>query len=236
MNENIYIVATIRPWNIQVFQDTISHYPGTWHLITENKQLTPARIKKLKPKYIFFPHWNHLVPVSIMDLAECVCFHETDVPYGRGGSPIQNLIARGCKETKITALKMTQELDAGPVYLKKPLALDGLAEEIFIRASRLVAQMIREIITHEPLPQAQQGKIVKFQRRTPEQSKAPVKLKNLNEMFDHLRMLDAEEYPKGFIEHGGFRYEFSRPALRTGAIEADVRITPLKAGGRDDLK
>jgi len=216
MNENVYIVATIRPWNIQVFQDTISHYPGTWHLITNDKQLTQERIK------------NHLVPASIMELAECVCFHETDVPFGRGGSPIQNLIARGCKETKITALQMTQELDAGPVYLKWPLALDGLAEEIFIRSAWIVAQMIKEIIINEPLPQVQQGKAVKFQRRTPEQSMTPLKLKNLDEMFDHLRMLDAAEYPAAFIEHGGFRYEFSRPALRTGAIEADVRITPLK--------
>lgn len=235
MNENVYIVATIRPWNIKEFHDTISHYPGTWHLITDGKQLTPARIKKLKPRYIFFPHWNHLVPASIMDLAECVCFHETDVPFGRGGSPIQNLIARGCKETKITALQMTQELDAGPVYFKWPLALDGLAEEIFIRSSRIVAQMIREIIIQEPLPQAQKGKTVKFQRRIPEQSKIPMKFESLDAMFDHLRMLDAAEYPAAFIEHGGFRYEFSRPALRTGVIEADVRITPLKARGENDF-
>jgi methionyl-tRNA formyltransferase len=131
---------------------------------------------------------------------------------------------------------MTQELDAGPVYLKWPLALDGLAEEIFIRSSRIVAQMISEIIIHEPLPQAQKGKTVKFQRRIPEQSKIPMKLKSLDEMFDHLRMLDAAEYPAAFIEHGGFRYEFSRPALRTGAIEADVRITPLKTRGENDFK
>lgn len=236
MNKNVYIVATIRPWNIQEFQNTISHYPGAWHLIMDAKELTPAKIKKLKPRYFFFPHWSHIVPASIMDLAECVCFHETDVPFGRGGSPIQNLIARGCKETKITALQMTQELDAGPVYLKRPLALDGLAEEIFIRSSRIVAEMIKEIITHEPVPQAQQGRAVKFKRRTPDQSMAPLKLKNLDEMFDHLRMLDATEYPAAFIEHGCFRYEFSRPALRTGAIEANVRITPLKTKGKNDLK
>lgn len=232
MNKNVYIVATIRPWNIKAFRDIISHYPGTWHLITDVNDLTPARIKKLKPRYIFFPHWSHWVPPSIMDLTECVCFHETDVPFGRGGSPVQNLIARGYKETKITALRMTKELDAGPVYLKRPLSLEGLAEEIFIRSSRIVAQMIREIVTHEPLPQAQQGKVVKFQRRTPGQSMIPLKLKNLDEMFNYLRMLDAAEYPKAFIEHSGFRYEFSRPALRTGVIEADVRITPLKPRGK----
>lgn len=231
MKKKVYIVATIRPWNIQAFQDTIRHYPGIWHLITDVKELTPGRIKKLKPRYIFFPHWNHIIPASIMDLAECVCFHETDVPFGRGGSPIQNLIVHGRKKTKITALQMTQELDAGPVYLKRPLALEGLAEEIFIRASGIVAEMIREIIDNEPVPRAQKGKPVKFPRRTPEQSVIPLELTTLHELFEHLRMLDAAEYPKAFIEHGGYRFEFSRPALRTGSIEADVRIAQLKPRG-----
>lgn len=234
MKKNVYIVAAIRPWNIQTFHDVINYYPGTWHLMTDPEELTPARIKKLKPRYIFFPHWSYFVPASILEIAECVCFHETDVPFGRGGSPIQNLIVRGYKETKITALKMTQELDAGPVYLKRHLSLDGLAEEIFIRSARIVADMIKEIATTEPQPKGQKGKNVKFQRRTPEQSVIPSKLNNMDELFDHLRMLDAAEYPKAFIEHGGFRYEFSRPALRTGTIEADVRITPLKSGGSND--
>ncbi len=37
--------------------------------------------------------------------------HMTDVPYGRGGSPLQNLIARGHTSTKLTAMRMTAEVD-----------------------------------------------------------------------------------------------------------------------------
>ena len=43
----------------------------------------------------------------------------TDLPYGRGGSPLQNLIINGHKETMMSALRCVQELDAGPIYLKK---------------------------------------------------------------------------------------------------------------------
>ena len=229
MSAKVYVIATIRPWNIEAFSDIISNYPGEWHLITQTQDLTLKNIKRLNPRYIFFPHWNNIVPRSIIDFTECVCFHETDLPFGRGGSPIQNLIVRGYKETKITALRMTSKLDAGPVYFKRDLSLNGLAEEVFIRSSEIVAEMIKDIITTEPSPESQKGEIVMFSRRTPEQSIIPLKAKTIEEIFDHLRMLDAAEYPKAFIEHGGFRYEFSRPALRTGSIEADVRITKCKS-------
>lgn len=222
-----YVVATMRPWNIKIFYEVISRYPGTWHLITDVKDLTVKRLKAIAPRYIFFPHWGHVVSSSILRMAECVCFHETDVPFGRGGSPIQNLIARGHRETKISALRMTQEVDAGPVYMKRALSLEGSAEEIFVRSSGIVAEMIREIIRREPQPEPQKGKVVTFRRRTPAESRIPDKGQPLGAFFDHVRMLDAEEYPRAFFEYGGFRYEFSRPVLRTGAIVADVRITPL---------
>ena len=44
-------------------------------------------------------------------------------------------------------------------------------------------------------------------------------------MFDFIRMLDAEEYPRAFIRYGRFRLEFSRPALRYNRIKADVKIS-----------
>jgi len=229
MNKKVYIVATIRPWNIRAFTGIISNYPGDWCLIRSVKDLTLKKIKQLNPRYIFFPHWSHIVPRSIIDFCECVCFHETDVPFGRGGSPIQNLIVRGYKQTKISALRMTKDLDAGPVYLKRHLSLQGRAEDIYIRSSKIIARMIREIITKEPAPKSQKGKIVVFKRRTPEQSIVPLKFKTIDQVFDYLRMLDAQEYPKAFIERGGFKYEFSHPTLRTGVIQADVRINKLKS-------
>ena len=47
----------------------------------------------------------------------------TDVPFGRGGSPLQNLISRGIYETKISAFRCVAEMDAGPVYPKRPFSL-----------------------------------------------------------------------------------------------------------------
>lgn len=227
-NDNRYVIATIRPWNLELFHTVTPRLPGQWHLIAAPEELTPERLAALNPRYVFFPHWSRKVPPEIFDRYECVCFHETDLPYGRGGSPLQNLIVRGHTETVVTALRMVAELDAGPVYLKCPVALHGRAEEIYLRVAEIVYEMIAQIVATEPTPTPQKGEATIFTRRKPEQSEITDRIPDLAKLFDHIRMLDAREYPHAFIEAGGFRFEFTRPALRTGAIEADVKITRIE--------
>ncbi len=166
-----------------------------------------------------------------MEGYECVCFHMTDVPFGRGGSPLQNLITLGYRETRLTALRMTDKFDAGPVYMKEPLSLEGGAEEIYLRAGRMSAKMIERIIRREPKPMAQRGNPVNFKRRKPEESEIGNPA-SLEELHDFIRMLDAEGYPHAFMQHSGFRFEFTRPALYDGRIVADVRITRVPAKRR----
>jgi len=223
-----YVVATIRPWNLQQYHSTIKHFPGHWHLIEQVKDLTIKNLLPLRPMYIFFPHWSSKVPLKVLQTYECVCFHEADIPYGRGGSPIQNMIAAGLHETVVTALKKVEEFDAGPVYLKRSLSLEGLGEEIFLRSSAIIADMIKYIITHNPIPVPQTGKATVFARRKPSESKLPTDATTLMELFSHIRMLDCAEYPKAFFEIGKYRFELTRPALRTDHIAADVKITLIE--------
>ena len=73
--------------------------PGCWELISARDDLSLDALRALQPAYVFFPHWSWRVPKKIVEEFSCVCFHETDLPYGRGGSPLQNLIVRGHKST-----------------------------------------------------------------------------------------------------------------------------------------
>src|SRR5579863_1988426 len=219
-----YLVLGCKPWNRRLFDELLSKLPGRWFYLGSRDELSCDAVRKIAPRYLFFLHWSWKVPKEIVEEFECVCFHMTDVPFGRGGSPLQNLIVRGHRETKLTALRMTNDFDAGPVYGKEPLSLEGGAEEIYLRAGRLSAQMIQSIIRQEPKPALQQGKPVNFKRRKPEESQVgnPTSLEQLH---DFIRMLDAEGYPRAFLDHSGFRFEFSRPALYDGRIVADVKIT-----------
>ena len=223
--ENTYLVAGYKLWNQRIFEEVISKYPGQWHFIGEREKLTLDEVNLINPRYIFFLHWSWKVPDEIIKKYECVCFHMTDVPYGRGGSPLQNLIIKGHQHTKLTALKMVDELDAGPVYMKEDLYIgSGSAEEIYIRTSYQAAEMMKRIISEELVPVPQEGEVTVFQRRRPEESEIP-DLEGLPQLYDFIRMLDAEGYPKAFMEWKGFRFEFSKAVLDDGRIVADVLIT-----------
>jgi len=219
----VYIVVGYTSWSKDIFKRKISKYLGKWYFISSRKQLTGEKVKTINPKYIFFLHWSWKVQEGIIKNYECVCFHMTDLPYGRGGSPLQNLIIRGYKNTKLTALRMTKDFDAGPIYLKRPLSLKGRAEEIYFRASNLAAEMILKIIKNRIVPKPQEGRAVIFKRRKPEESEIP-ECKNIKELYNYIRMLDAEGYPRTFIKYKGFIFKFSRPTLSRDVISCEVKI------------
>lgn len=223
-----YVVATIRSWNLSEFRRRRAGLPGAWHLVRERDQLTGPHIRRLAPRFVFFPHWSWPVGEDVLDATECVCFHMTEVPYGRGGSPLQNLIALGHAHTVISALRMVKELDAGPVYTTRPLDLSGRAQEIYRRAAVSVFDMIEEIVREEPTPTPQSGAVVYFRRRTPAQSVLP-DTESLVQLYDHIRMLDADGYPRAYLACGRIRIEFSRAKLAKGVLRARATLR-LKGG------
>jgi len=220
-----YLVATIKQWNINNYQAFKKiDKTNTWFLIKDKKDLSYSKIKKINPGFIFFPHWSWIIPEEIWSNFNCVVFHMTDLPYGRGGTPLQNLILRGHKKTKISALKVDGGLDTGDIYLKTDLSLAGSAEEIYQRASKIIfSKMIPAMIKKQPMPVKQKGKAVKFSRRKPEQIRLENSL-SLEKMYDCIRMLDAEGYPKAFIETQKVRIEFSQAKLKDKKLIAKVEI------------
>jgi len=118
---------------------------------------------------------------------------------------------------------MTSSMDAGPVYMKTGLSLEGSAQEIFERASTIVFDMIAEIAMKDISPVPQVGEPVVFKRRKPEESVLPDR-GTLESLYDHIRMLDADTYPRAFLIHNRFRLEFFGAVRSGAAVEATVRI------------
>ena len=217
------VIAANKPWYQKTHSRIQDMLAEEVHFCSTSADLTLDRLAEIKPQYIFFLHWSDLIPAAIFEKFECVVFHMTDLPFGRGGSPLQNLISRGIQETKISAIRCEKELDAGPIYLKRPLCLHGNAEEIYLRAANEMLEMIREIVVGKLSPVDQTGQAVYFKRRTPAESNIG-DIESLARLFDHIRMLDAEGYPHAFLEAGNFRFEFRRASRTSDQILCDVVI------------
>lgn len=225
-----YIIASNKEWHRPSFELLKKECVGDWHWVSSPEALLKTTEKVGNPRYIFFLHWSHLVPERLWSQHECVCFHMTDLPYGRGGSPLQNLILRGHKDTVLTAFRMVEALDAGPVYVKRPLSLAGTAEQIYRKAGELSTDIIRSMIFEQPEPTEQTGEVVTFKRRTPEQSELPVGA-SAQHLYDFIRMLDADGYPHAFSRSGDYIMTYTDAELTGGEstggeLKARVVITP----------
>ena len=213
------VIATIKEWNIENYFKLKDIYKERYNfqLITNKQELNQENIKKLNPKYIFFPHWSWIINEDIYNNYECIVFHMTDLPYGRGGTPFQNLVMNEVYDTKISALRVDGGIDTGDIYFKEDFNIAiGSAEENFIQLSTIVfRKMIPKFLEKSLTPKKQSGKIVEFKRRKADESDlVQLENKSLYKLYDFIRMLDADGYPKAYIKIDKIKIEFSEVHLK----------------------
>lgn len=196
----VYLFCAYRKWALQLYNTLKKRYK-TFTLLDDPKKLTFKYVKKINPNLIFFPDWSWIVPNDIINNYTCICFHESNLPKFRGGSPIQNQIIRGIEKTKTTAFIMTEGLDEGDILLQKDLSLKGSLEDVFARMQKNDYDMIVKIIRGQYRIKKQRGRPTVYNRRKPEESE----LKHLNYskryLYNFMRML-ADPYPNAFLQIG----------------------------------
>ena len=127
----------------------------------------------------------------------------------------------------ISAIKVDRGIDTGDVYCKSPLSLEGPAHEIFERSAPIIANMIERIIEERLSPSPQQGVPVHFKRRKEADGRLN-RLTNLEQVYDYIRMLDAEGYPNAFVETEHMIIKFKEAKFVVAGnseIHANVIIT-----------
>jgi methionyl-tRNA formyltransferase len=176
-----------------------------------------------KPDWIFFFHWSKIVPKEIFDNNKCVVLHTGNLPKGRGGSPIQNQILDGILESKVNAIVMGAELDAGDVYCSLPITLQGSLTDIWLSFVDRSYELIKKCIIENPEPIKQIGEPQIYKRN--KNNRLPLtESDDLIEIHKFIQMLDGEGYPNAFLEVGDFRLEFFRSKMNDGNILSDVII------------
>ena len=215
-----YLVITKKKWSKKNYSNLSRKF------VVKNK--INSRILNLtKPKIIFFIHWSKIIKKEIYSNYKCIQFHSSNLPEGRGGSPIQNQILKGFKKTKLTAFKINHEIDGGPICMKKTLSLNGTALDILKRMEKLSIIMIKKIIEKKNLIFKKQKKTKKiFTRRKKSESNINnLKSKNITNLFDFIRMLDAPGYPHAFIKNSNFIFKINDAKIRRNKLIASAEIT-----------
>ena len=192
--------------------------------ISKKEELSLELLETFCPDFVLFPHWNWIVKREIHNHFNCVVFHTAPLPYGRGGSPIQNLIMRGHKISPVCALKMSDGVDDGPIYCKQTISLEGQLSEIFQRLNSAVNVLISRLIYTPLEPVEQVGEVVTFKRlKTADNEIAPNS--NIQEIFDKIRMLDDVTYPSAYINLDNVLMEFFEIKKESNEMLCKVRIT-----------
>lgn len=134
--------------------------------------------------------------------------HASDLPRGRGFSPLTWLTLDGETDIPICLLEMNAEADAGPVIYRDRLRYEGhelieeMREALAHKSIELCRRFLAEPIPPEGVPQSGAPSI--YPRRRPEDS-ALDPHRSLAEQFKLLRVVDNDRYP-AFFDFRGHRY------------------------------
>ena len=218
----VYLFCAYRDWSIKLYEK-LSKKHDNFILLNSPKKLTFSFVKKLNPKLIFFPDWSWIIPKKITSNYKCICFHESNLPKFRGGSPLQNQIIRGITKTKTTAFLMSDGIDEGDIILQQSLSLNGKIDEIFSRMIKNDFKMIEKIISKNYKLTKQKGKPSIFKRRKPEDSELNFSSHSLEYFYHFIRMLD-DPYPNAFIRLGNKKLILKNPQFKKGKLTFNGEI------------
>ena len=170
--------------------------------IKEKKELTLEFLRGISPKFVFFPHWNWFVDQEIIENFDCILFHTAPLPFGRGGSPIQNQIINGEIDSAVTLFLMDQGIDTGDILAQEYLSLEGTISDIFGRITEIGKKLTLDILTDNYSIRKQNDEdSTYFPRRKPAESEITIDeimTKSGQYLHNKIRMLQ-DPYPNSFI-------------------------------------
>ena len=133
--------------------------------------------------------------------------HESDLPKGRGWSPMSWQIRRG--ESQITFSMIFAEtcVDSGNIIAQKQYRLDGseLSDNWRLIQGQITTELCLKFINEYPSilnhQRKQSGVGSYFRKLTPLDSELNLR-QTIDEQFDVLRTVDNEKYPAYFVKNG----------------------------------
>jgi methionyl-tRNA formyltransferase len=161
---------------------------------------------------LFLISCTELIPRHIRErYRAALVIHASDLPLGRGWSPMIWQLLEGKNSIPVTLLEVADPVDSGCIWKKTMLHFEGhelydeLNAALFEAELELMDFAIANLDTVLPTPQ--QGSATYYRRRTADDSRLDV-TRSLADQFDLLRVADPERYP-AFFDYKGHRYQLT---------------------------
>ncbi len=158
---------------------------------------------------LFILSCNNIIPDNILKLNKHnIVVHASQLPKGRGNSPISWKILEGCNHIFISLFEAVSKVDSGNIYLKKSIKFNGseLINEIRKSIAYKINDMIliyisnyKDMINWNGIKQT--GKPSYYKKRTPIDSQLDIN-KTIKHQFNLLRIVDNNLYPAFFFYKG----------------------------------
>jgi methionyl-tRNA formyltransferase len=92
--------------------------------------------------------YGAIVPPSLLARHLWLNVHPSLLPRWRGAAPVERAIMAGDSETGVTIIKLTEELDAGPIAAQQafPIEPDDDAGTVYERSAAIAAVLLNDVL------------------------------------------------------------------------------------------
>jgi methionyl-tRNA formyltransferase len=145
--------------------------------------------------------------------------HASDLPRGRGFSPLTWMTLEGLNKIPICLLEAAEEADAGPIIFKDWMQFEGheLIDEMRTAIGEKTLELAKRYLdeTRPPEGSPQAGDSSFYTRRKPSDSEIDPQ-RSIAEQFEMFRVADNQNYPV-FFRHRGKTYELAIAKAEDGS-------------------
>ena len=126
------------------------------HVWAENRGLSVrTSIKEFKnvaqkPDIIVVISYGVILKDDVLNSAQCINIHPSSLPKYRGPSPIRTAILNGDKNMDVCLMKMTSELDAGDIYIRRNIEIDenDTNSDVENKVSNVAIEMLNKYMSN----------------------------------------------------------------------------------------
>lgn len=190
-----------RAWALKIYSSLENEFDTL--VIRSKKEYNEETIRKYNPDYVLFYGWSWIIDKKLLEDYTCIMLHPSPLPRYRGGSPIQNQIINGEKDSAVSLFIMNQGIDTGDIIAQEYFSLEGQLSDILDRitqiGTRLTLNFLKDGFTRI---KQDETRATFFPRRKASENEITIEEllnKNGEYLYNKIRMLQ-DPYPNSYIK------------------------------------